>query len=192
MSRRRGPVPVIVRHQTEEHHHQHSPAKHRSRSHRTRTSSSRTSTPSSKYFLTFMAPLPSQIPTHYPFQPAVLITKRSSSTSTSRLIATTSLIPSDRPHQYHTPSLQGGVVSCPSELPSSYRSQLPPHLAHSAIGYASFPDISIARPGWYKVRVTLVRMPRHGSCSREAETVAVVESGEVEVYEHPGFRGSII
>jgi hypothetical protein len=48
------------------------------------------------------------------------------------------------------------------------------------LGYSSFPDLRIARPGTYRIRVTLMRTG--GSAEEGAINVACIDSAPISVY----------
>lgn len=66
-------------------------------------------------------------------------------------------------------------------LPSDYLSKLPREVREQALGYVSFPTLSVARAGCYRVRITLLKLAGAGEAEQDAQTVAVVETGILRV-----------
>ncbi|GAM85627.1 hypothetical protein ANO11243_036340 [Dothideomycetidae sp. 11243] len=160
------------------------------------------SSSSSKYSLAIMASPPSLVPAGYPFQPSVMVTKRhshssshrhhhsSSSSSAGRLITVVTLMSAHHSIPLPNGYLRGPLlVSSVSDLPSDYRCRLHPELRVTALGYTSFPNLSIVHPGEYRLRVSLLRLPKSNSKSRDSETLSYVESGVFQIYCHPTYRG---
>ena len=80
-------------------------------------------------------------------------------------------------------------------------------MREDALGYASFPDLFIQRPGCYRIRISLLRMPDPGASGDEddededenedapaaaaaAVTVASVDSAAFRVVPQAAFGGA--
>ncbi|KAF2155107.1 hypothetical protein K461DRAFT_107896 [Myriangium duriaei CBS 260.36] len=209
-SRTRGPVPVMIRHaedyspspssRTESSRSSSSSkghSSHSSRSSSRRHSDRHSSGPSSKYGLTMLSAVPDMLPASYPFQPSVMATKRRSSSSSSHrsrssgnLVAVATLVSAHHSMPVPQGVLRGSnLVASFAELPSDYRARLPSDLKATGLGYASFPNLTVASPGEYKLRISLLKLPSSSSRSRETETLVSIETGKFQVYNHPHFRG---
>lgn len=122
------------------------------------------------------------------FEPSVLISSpdaRHYPPSTSNLIAVVSLVQlSSSGTQAPVPTgyLAGSrLFDNIHGLPSDYVAKLPRDLRHTSVGYVSFPDLRIERPGFFKLRVSLLRLADVGSERQETTTVSVVESAHIKV-----------
>ncbi|KAF4550458.1 Hypothetical protein D9617_17g047260 [Elsinoe fawcettii] len=138
---------------------------------------------------------PNMVPVGYPFQPSALVNKRSSSSrkhsSSSRsgsIVAVVSLVSASTGAALPSGVIQGQrLFSSVHDLPQDYRERLPSDLRESAIGYVSFPNITVTNPGSYCIKVSLLRLPESKSRSRETETIVSVESQPFQVYNHPQY-----
>lgn len=66
------------------------------------------------------------------------------------------------------------------EFPADYVDSLPRDLRKSAIGYVSFPNLTVERPGTYRIRITLLKMADVGY-GDETETLLSVDSNAFRV-----------
>ncbi|KAF2224072.1 hypothetical protein BDZ85DRAFT_280685 [Elsinoe ampelina] len=192
-SRKDGPTPIYRKEDSPKKSRRSSHSHHSSR--HAEASSSSSSSSSSRYSLKIMGQPPNLVPVGYPFQPSVLVTKRSSSSkkhsSSSRsgsIVAVISLVSACSGAALPSGVIRGQrLVSSVHDLPEDYRERLPSDLRSTAIGYVSFPSVSVTHPGSYCVKVSLLRLPESKSKSRDADTIVTIESEPFQVYNHPQY-----
>ena len=128
-----------------------------------------------------------------PFRPSVLMSARPSTSHKSHndlpfgeLIAVASLLTDAGSGRYapsplNMPRGQRPVDNL-HQLPWEYQCRLPHDLRDAALGYFSFPDLTIGRAGIYRIRVSVVQVPDVRSRSQETQTLLSVDSAPFRVY----------
>jgi len=160
---------------------------------------------SQKLSLDIMGQPPRGVHAGYRFQPSVMIStkqssskkhRRPSSVNVNNLVAVATLLAAS-PNGTLT-SVPPGVLEGQKlfdnvhNLPSDYLGRLPQDMRDQALGYVSFPGLTVRRPGTYRLRTTLLGLPEVDSTTGETTDITAVDSEifRVEGYNNGGYDSS--
>ena len=128
---------------------------------------------------------------HY-FQPAILLSTRSTQAkkqkpvNTSNLVACVSLLGQTTSGNWAPfPSgilIGAQLVSGVKALPEAYLNKLDPRIRDRAVGFLSFPNLSVHRPGVYRLRTTLVKLADVREERQGHDNLVDVDSAPFRVY----------